>query len=394
MKWNHDHHLAYCTNVHPAESWEETFRVLRQDVLSVRDSLREAGDCSGEFAIGLRLSAQAVEELLTGQRLDEFASWLQEHQTYVFTINGFPYGDFHDTRVKENVYRPDWTTSERLEYTKRLFEVIAVLAPSDCGGSVSTLPGSFKEFEADEDLIFSYLEDCASFVEELSLSSGKDLHLGLEPEPLGHFENTTETLAFFERFFAQARDPDCARRRIGINYDCCHFAIEFDECEESLRAFREARIRISKVHLSSALEFDPTAADSLSSLRRFEEPTYLHQVIVQHGQGLTRLRDLPEFYQALTSGELAITQGDRARCHFHVPLYAEADSPLGTTQQHVRDLLAYRQAWPDFCQHFEIETYTWGVLPTELQTSLRDQIVREFQWVLRGDAEPYTSSSK
>lgn len=382
MNWSHHHHLAYCTNVHPAESWEKTREVLQRDVLAVRDRLGQEGHCEGPFAIGLRLSAQAAEDLLKGDHLAEFAAWLRETNTYVFTINGFPYGDFHGTRVKEKVYQPDWTTPERFNYTLRLFEIMAELAPPACGGSVSTLPGSFKEFRADEALIFSQLEACAISIEALAEKSGKDLHLGLEPEPLGHFENTEETLAFFERFLASVKDKALVRRRIGLNYDCCHFAIEFDDCRPSLEAFREAGIRISKVHLSSALEFDPNQETSLESLRRFEEPTYLHQVIIAGDAGLTRKRDLPEFFASLQEGSLTIAPEDRARCHFHVPLYAEAAAPLGTTQSHVREMLDYRKEYPEFCQHFEIETYTWGVLPEELQEGLVAQIVKEFQWVL------------
>lgn len=382
MNWSHHHHLAYCTNVHPAESWSATLEVLQQEVLAVRDRLVDEGHCQGRFAIGLRLSAQAAEELLEGDRLENFAEWLESVHSYVFTINGFPYGDFHGTRVKEKVYQPDWATTERLHYTKQLFKIIARLAPSDCGGSISTLPGSFKEFGADEEAIFTNLEDCAEFIAELSQETGKDLHLGLEPEPLGHFENTEETLNFFERFFAVVKDRELMRKHVGLNYDCCHFAIEFDECRPSLEALREAGIRISKVHLSSALAFNPNDVESLDSLRRFDEPTYLHQVIVKDASGLQRARDLPEFYQNLDSGSWLFDAQADARCHFHVPLYAEAASPLGTTQGYVREMLKYREEFPEFCNHFEIETYTWGVLPSEIQTDLTNQIVREFQWVL------------
>ena len=382
MNWSFNHHLAYCTNVHPAESWAATFEVLKSDVLAVRDRLVAEGSCEGPFSIGLRLSAQAAEDLLEGDRLEEFAAWLEETKTYVFTINGFPYGDFHGTRVKEKVYQPDWTHRERLVYTKRLFEIIARLAPSDCGGSVSTLPGSFKEFGADEEAIFSNLEACAVIIESLSQETGKDLHLGLEPEPLGHFENTEETLAFFERFLATVKDPVMVGKRIGLNYDCCHFAIEFDECRSSLKAFREAGIRISKVHLSSAVDFDPNDSEALESLKRFEEATYLHQVIVKDANGLQRVRDLPEFYQSLETGAVTLAGEAQARCHFHVPLYSAAAPPLGTTQSHVKEMLRYREEFPEFCNHFEIETYTWGVLPESLQTDLTSQIVKEFQWVL------------
>ena len=44
---------------------------------------------------------------------------------YVFTINGFPYGAFHGTPVKAEVYRPDWRDPERLRYTNQLADLLA-----------------------------------------------------------------------------------------------------------------------------------------------------------------------------------------------------------------------------------------------------------------------------
>ena len=51
--------------------------------------------------------------------------------------------------MKENVYLPDWSSTERLVYTNQLFNIISRLTPEGVEGSVSTLPGSFKAFEAD-----------------------------------------------------------------------------------------------------------------------------------------------------------------------------------------------------------------------------------------------------
>ncbi|MEJ6702088.1 MAG: metabolite traffic protein EboE [Akkermansiaceae bacterium] len=369
-------HLAYCTNIHPAETWEETLSVLKKHTLAVRDQVVKPNE---PYAIGLRLSAVAAEELLQDDNLTQFQQWLSEENCYVFTINGFPYGSFHGTRVKEKVYQPDWSSSERLEYTNNLFIIIAQLVPEGIDGSVSTLPGSFKEFHADEADIFKNLEACAKSIETLSHLFDRDLHLGLEPEPLGHFENTEETLAFFDRFLAAVADPDLVKRRIGINYDTCHFALEFDNCHASLDALRAAGLRISKVHLSSALKFDPSSESALNSIQAFDEPTYLHQVIVQDNDGkLTRFKDLPEFLQSSLNFE-ASTEG---RIHFHIPLYAEPEPPLGSTQDHAVAALDYFKNNPDFCTHFEIETYTWGVLPSDLQIPIEDQIAKEYAWVL------------
>ena len=379
MHLDHQHHLAYCTNIHPAESWAETLGALQEHTLKVRDKVIQGDE---PYAIGLRLSALAARELLEGDNLPLFQDWLSSQNCYVFTINGFPYGAFHGTRVKENVYRPDWSSSERLLYTNQLFNIVSRLAPEGVEGSVSTLPGSFKAFKADESSLFANLEACARHIETLSEQTGRDLHLGLEPEPLGHFENTRDTLAFFDRLLGQSDDPDLLLRRVGINYDTCHFAVEFNDCRESLEAFRNAGLRISKVHLSNALAFDLDNPDALKAIAQFDEPTYLHQLITNGGETRRFFTDLPEALTLLQEPPIMAEGHQEARVHFHIPLYADPATPLRSTMSHVTELLAYRRAQPDFCSHFEIETYTWGVLPDDLQKPIVDQIAEEYRWVL------------
>jgi len=376
----HQSHLAYCTNIHPAETWEETERVLLTHVLAVRDLLRDRGavDTQQPFAIGLRLSAVAACQLLSGDQLARFKDWLAETNTYVFTINGFPYGSFHGTRVKERVFQPDWTARARLDYTKDLFRILAAIARPETGASVSTLPGSHKTFRADESLIRKNLIEMADWLDLLAEETGHDLHLGLEPEPLGHFENTAETLAFFQRLQARAPNPDAINRRIGVNFDTCHFALEYDDVRSSLAVMSNHGIRISKIHLSSALSFDPRDPSAIEAIRPFDEPTYFHQVLVRNNSGtITRFLDLPDFHKAGN-----IPGAVEARVHFHIPLDAEPVPPLRSTRDHVREVLAWRRDHPDACQHFEIETYTWAVLPTEMQRPVEQQIAGEYRWVL------------
>ncbi|MBC8128543.1 MAG: metabolite traffic protein EboE [Gloeobacteraceae cyanobacterium ES-bin-144] len=377
----HQSHLAYCTNIHPAETWEETKRILQTHVLRVRDLLISQGllEKSASYAIGLRLSAMAAAELLDGRNLAEFKAWLDETNTYVFTINGFPYGNFHGTRVKERVFQPDWTEAARLEYTQNLFRILAVIARPETGASVSTLPGSHKTFAADESLIRKNLIEIASWMDVLSMETGHDFHLGLEPEPLGHFENTSETLAFFMRLHADAPDSELIRRRIGVNYDACHFALQYEEAHASLDVLSAAGIRISKIHLSSALAFDPTDAAAISAIRAFEEPVYFHQVLTRRKSGeITRFLDLPDFLAA----DEPHADTEEARVHFHIPLDAEPLPPLRSTRNHAQEILNWRRIHPDACAHFEIETYTWGVLPAEMQRPVEVQIAGEYRWVM------------
>jgi sugar phosphate isomerase/epimerase len=381
----HDSHLSYCTNIHPAETWAETFTVLRTHVLAVRDRLRANGSLEKNeaFAIGLRLSAVAARELLTGDHLPVFRDWLDETNTYVFTINGFPYGSFHGTRVKEQVFKPDWTDRARVDYTKDLFKILGRIAQPGTGASVSTLPGSHKSFAADEMPIRRHLIELATWLEELAGETGHDFHLGLEPEPLGHFENTSETLAFFERLHAEAPDPEVIRRRIGVNYDACHFALEYDAARGSLDALTAAGIRISKIHLSSALALDPRNPAALAAIHAFDEPVYFHQVLLRPAEGpVSRIVDLPAFFEAVNAGALHPSHFEEMRIHFHIPLDAEPAHPLKSTRDQTREVLAWRNDHPAACQHYEIETYTWGVLPEGLQRPVEEQIAGEYAWVL------------
>jgi hypothetical protein len=374
-------HLAYCTNIHPAETWEETRQMLHSEVLAVRDLLRAKGTLSenAPFAIGLRLSAVAARELLGGSHLSEFRDWLTATGTYVFTINGFPYGSFHGTRVKERAFQPDWTTAARLDYTKDLFRILAALARPGTGASVSTLPGSHKAFDADEALMLKNLIELAGWLDDLSDQTGHDFHLGLEPEPLGHFENAVESIAFFHRLRSHAPDAAALQRRIGVNYDACHFALEYEDARASLNSLMAAGIRLSKIHLSSALALDPRDPSAIQAIRTFDEPTYFHQVLARDPAGaITRFSDLPDFLAAAPE----TSDFEDARVHFHIPLDSEPAPPLRSTRAHVRDVLAWHRDQPQACRHYEIETYTWGVLPAALQRPVTEQLAGEYEWVL------------
>jgi len=168
------------------------------------------------------------------------------------------------------------------------------------------------------------------------------------------------------------------RRRIGLNYDACHFALEYDSAGASLDALTAAGIRLSKIHLSSALAFDPRDPVAVDAIRAFDEPTYFHQVLLRDDTGaITRFKDLPDFLTSVRAASAA-----EGRVHFHIPLDAEPAPPLRSTRDHAREVLAWCADKPDACRHFEIETYTWGVLPATLQRPVTEQIAGEYRWVL------------
>ena len=133
-------HLTYCTNIHPSNGWDDVLANLRRHALPL--TARLAPDAP--FGIGLRLSGVESRELLAGDRLAQFRAFLDEQGLYVFTLNGFPYGPFHNQPVKENVHAPDWRDDERIDYTLRLIEILAALLPRGMEGGISTSPLSYK----------------------------------------------------------------------------------------------------------------------------------------------------------------------------------------------------------------------------------------------------------
>ncbi|MBI3418113.1 MAG: metabolite traffic protein EboE [Verrucomicrobia bacterium] len=380
MKLKHGLHLAYCTNIHRGETWEQTFDSLKNYTLAVRDRV-----CAGKpYAIGLRLGDQASRELSDSATLRGFQKWLAAENCYVFTINGFPYGRFHGARVKEQVYAPDWTTTERVDYTNRLFDLLAQLVPPGVEGSVSTVPCSFKEFIKSDDQVRAMranLWRCVEHIAKLSERSGRQLHLGLEPEPLCYLETSSEAVEFFEQFHAERPNDPRLAIHLGVNYDTCHLGVEFEEPQEVVRRFQQHGVKISKIHLSNALKVRPTP-EARAALKSFDDDIYFHQVIARSSDGIiTRYKDLD--LALVNAANRATDPLSEWRIHFHIPLHSRPTALFDTTADHLLGLLDIVREQPDLCSHFEMETYTWEVMPPEMKNrSVVEQLVSEYEWTL------------
>jgi len=383
MRLSHDIHLAYCTNIHRGETWSQTFDTLQKFTLPVRDRVAP----NRPYAIGLRLGDQASRELSDPATLAAFQRWLEKENCYIFTINGFPYGSFHGARVKEQVYAPDWTAPERVAYTCRLFDLLAQLVPAGVEGSVSTVPCSFKEFIRDPAQVAAMRANLWRTVEHiarLSEKSGRQLHLGLEPEPLCYLETTAEAVAFFEQLRADRPNDERLARHLGVNYDTCHLAIEYETPADSIRYLQSSGIKISKLHFSSALKLRPTV-DVRRALHAFVEPVYFHQVIAHWPDGrITRTKDLDlALAQSAELDALAPAQLPEWRIHFHIPLHCRPTELFDTTSDQILGVIDLLAENPTLCKHIEMETYTWEVLPPALKNrSVIDQLADEYTWTL------------
>lgn len=354
--------LTYCTNIHPGESWGDTLANLNTHLLDVK----RAFSPDRPFPIGLRLSRQAADEL-TDAEADRFADWCRGHDCFVLTINGFPYGRFHDAPVKEKVYLPDWRDPKRVSYTERLTSLLAKWLPEGVQGSVSTVPIGLKGQVKAEDLpvVKHNLLCVAEHIASLRERHGVKIVLALEPEPGCVLESTDEVVEFFDSLAWPAHLREC----VGVCYDCCHQAVQFEAPLGSLRRLRAAGVPIGKMQISNALR---VMAAERSVLKNLDEPNYLHQVTVRDDSGqIVRYLDLPE---ALGSGRT----GGEWRIHFHVPVFAEGFGAFKTTRFFLEEILDSGEPLPPL----EVETYTWEILPEEWQTStVTESIIRELAWV-------------
>jgi hypothetical protein len=394
-------HLTYCTNIHPGESWDEVRANLQRHVLKVKRACAPNTD----FGVGLRLSAQAAQSLREPDACEELCSFLHANDLYVFTINGFPYGEFHQTRVKEQVYRPDWRDPRRLAYSNCLADVLAKLLPQgELQGSVSTVPGGFKpEIQGKDDInaIVGHLLDHAAHLHRIRESTGRVISLALEPEPYCFIETIEETCRFFDHHlfsdtavkrFANTTglsSPEAVlalRRHLGVCLDACHAAVEFEDAKGCIESLRRHEIGIKKLQLSAGLRIPNPEAIPVAAFERLVDDVYLHQVVERTDTGaLRRFVDLPQALESLRAG---CSTGGEWRIHFHVPIFLAELEPFESTQTFLRELLTLH-ASVGLSQHLEVETYTWDVLPAAWrQTDVDEAIARELSWAKNCLGEP------
>lgn len=394
------YHLSYCTNIHPGEDWKETFHNIKIYIPEIKKELSP----HSAFGIGLRLSDLAGRELLEGNNMMVFKTWLDENSCYVFTLNGFPFGGFHHQSVKDKVHQPDWTTQERVDYTFRLFDILHDLLPDEMEGGISTSPLSYKYWPVVREDKEGVLEKAtlniikvAEKLYKIHRESNRLLHLDIEPEPDGLLENTREVIDWYQewlipmgvRYLKEHLDLSaeeaevCLKSHVCLCYDVCHFAIVYEKPDEVFSLLKSQGIKVGKIQISAALKASLAEKEEerewvRKALAPFVESTYLHQVVERDSQG--RLSHYPDLPQALE--KLNKPAAREWRTHFHVPVFLKNYGRLNSTQEDILEVLTYLKK-EKVTNHLEVETYTWEVLPTEIQLELKESIVRELQWVMK-----------
>lgn len=378
--------VGYCTNVHAGTDLSTIKSRLEEFAVPIARRLpREE-----QLGVGLWLPYSAACELDVGEHARDFGQWLHQRQLFPFTVNGFPFDNFHLPIVKHRVYLPTWAEASRLDYTVKLARVLAVLQAVGEGeqlhpstASISTLPigwptGDTAQQKSEAGKNFRKLAD---ELQRLEKQTGKRVMVAIEPEPGCILERCEQVVEFFESELAGVNH----RRYLGVCHDICHSAVMFEDQADALAKYRSANICVGKVQVSSAIDVPLAKMDAaereaaVMQLSQFAEDRYLHQTGCIDAQGHFRLvEDLPLW---LASDRKA--QDQHLRIHFHVPIFLESFGHLRTTRDDILrcvDVMNSADA-PEFTGHWEVETYAWSVMPAEMRASgLGNDIASELDW--------------
>ena len=385
-------HLTYSTLVHPGDDWAQMWDSLVTYVPKVKERWAK----NHRFGVSLRLSAASASTLAKSQaERDKLKKFLNDNNMYLYTVNAFPYGPFKGTIVKEQVYEPDWRSEERTTYTKNVADVLADVSPDDVSPSIQSAPLGFKPRVTGPDVVDSFTDHvirvCAHLV-DVEARTGRVVTLALEPEPYCFLETTDETVEYFTKYIYSGKSAEklaklarmpiseahvALRRHVGIVFDICHQAVEFEDIGACLQKLVDAGIPIFKLQEAAALHVPEVTQKIVDVLKNYSKTIYLTQTVEKKDGKLTRFLNLEDAFAAWEKNP-----GPREwRTHFHVPVFLEDLGPFRTTRFAIEDALRVHKAKP-LSRQLEIETYTWDVLPDNLKTGdIVDYVCRELDWV-------------
>jgi sugar phosphate isomerase/epimerase len=386
-------HLTYSTLVHPGDTWSEMWDSLNRYVPAVK--ARVAPHKS--FGVSLRLSA-ASAQTLTGDRheRERLKEFLHSHDMYLYTVNAFPYGPFKNRVVKKDVYEPDWSTDARATYTMQVADILADVAAPHVNPSIQSPPLGFKPKVTGPEYVAQFTHHVIRVIAhmvQLEKRTGRTVTLALEPEPYCFLETTEEAIAYFKDHLysfegvellrnqtgLSASQAELAlRKHLGMVYDICHQAVEYEDIGASLRALADAGIPVFKLQEAAALRMPTVDRDVVEALRPFADTVYLTQTVEQRNGKLTRFLNLEDAFEAYENDP-----GPREwRTHVHVPVFLDKIGEyFETTRFAIEDALKFHKK-NKLSPQLEIETYTWDVLPASMKSGdIVDYVERELDWV-------------
>ncbi len=335
-------HLSYGTNVHPVRDLAGVIAQLDTYAAAIRARL-DVDTLGLSLWLPPALAAALAVDTRARCRL---RAELNSRGLEVVTLSGVPYRAAEESSPGADTHLPDWTSTERLEYTLDLARILVDLLPDDAvRGSVSTsgLGRRAGWDTAQERAAGRILDRLAGGLAEIAWQTGRAVRVGFRPEPGAVMDTTEQTVAALA-----GTDSD----RLGVCLDLANLACTWQAPGEALARFAAAGVSIVKVQVAAAIEAaDPAAA--AETLRGYVEPSHPHQVRTATGQYAD---DLAQALRDFPPGPW--------RVRYHVPLLAAPAAPLTATTQVWRSALRHLMAGDTpSCDHVDVATGTWDALP-------------------------------
>lgn len=373
--------FSYCMNVHPANNYQDLIKNLEEYAVPIAKKVK----ASGVMGVELHLNHVVADEVLA--KIEDFKFWLTKNQLQVFSINNYPLIDFHQKIVKEKVYLPDWSQSERVDSTITCAKILTHILLPGQSASISTLAGAYRYhpgFKKINDICDNYLQAFTA-IQALNQKYKVQITLALEPEPDTTLDTLESVINFFETDMAKAAahkkiSMEEVKKVIGLNLDACHASVLFEKPAEFLKTLLSKNIQTYKFHITNApVLLPPYTKDKIASFQKLNEPKYLHQTFAKKNNTISRFKDLGEFPFDNCD------DFDEIRTHYHVPLHLKDFSNLKTTNEEVVELLKIVSKL-NCSQNFVSETYTW---PQHLESieaknfNLINGIAQEVEWLMK-----------
>jgi len=387
-------HLTYSTLVHPGDTWAEMWDSLNRYVPQVKARVSP----NKSFGVSLRLSASSAQTL-TGnpEEREKLKDFLKQNDMYLYTVNAFPYGPFKNRVVKKDVYEPDWSTDLRSTYTMQVADILADVAAPHVQPSIQSPPLGFKPKVTGPEYVNEFTRHVIATVAhqvKLEKQTGRTVTLCLEPEPACFLETTDEAVDYFNNHLYasdavsmlakatglnKSQAEAALRKHLGMVYDICHQAVEYEDIGASLKKLADNGIPVFKLQEAAALRVPNVTKETVDAMRPFADTVYLTQTIEKTDGKLNRYLNLEDAFEAFEKNPKAKREW---RTHVHVPVFLDKiGEHFQTTRFAIEDALKFHKK-NKLSPQLEIETYTWDVLPDSMKTgSIVDYVQRELDWV-------------
>ncbi|HFL8819312.1 MAG TPA: metabolite traffic protein EboE [Candidatus Azoamicus sp. OHIO2] len=365
--------LTYCSNIFKEQDITKLLKILTDYVFFIRKHFK----CK-YIGLGLCVSNTLINNVLNIHNLSYLRTWLIKYNLYISSINGFVYKSFHTKKIKEHIHYPDWTSSKRVDYTKKIIYFLSAALTKMTDVSISTSPLSFKTWIRRKNAKYIFFKSSVNilYVLQLLINMYKNkkhyIHLDIEPEPYCLLESVNDFLYFFIKWLIpnsklylhlldKKNKASYLRKYINLCYDICHFSVNYYNHIDIIKSIVLNKIKVGKIQVSSALEATITNDNYkiiMKELLFLNKSKFLHQntLVTENKIFINKHIDLN--YEVLKG----FCNDTKLRIHCHMPLHlTKYRSYLDTTTNESKDVFLTLLKCIKI-KHIEIETYTYDIL--------------------------------